>query len=163
MEEEYKVIPGFDNYQISNFGNIKNIKTSKSLKPWNNGQGYLQVDLCQNGKSNKLKIHRLVAESFIPNIDNKNCVDHIDRVRDNNCVNNLRWATKEENSRNKSINKNNTSTCSGVSYLKRNKKWMVRICIEGKEKYIGSYCNFEEAVKMRKEQEEIYYKEFKAI
>ena len=62
-----------------------------------------------DGKRKSAKIHRLVAEAFIPNPENKECVDHIDKVRNNNNVNNLRWATKSENCMNKKIQSNNKS------------------------------------------------------
>ena len=52
---------------------------------------------------------------------------------------------------------------SGVSYCNRSKKWLVAIKINKKNKHIGYYSNFDEAVKVRKEKEEIYYKEFRAI
>jgi len=163
MEEEYKVIEECNNYEISNLGNVRNIKTGRILKSRDNTDGYLILDLFVNGKRKSAKIHRLVAEAFIPNLENKECVDHIDRIRNNNNVNNLRWATRSENSINKKIQSNNTSGCSGVSYCNRSKKWIVAIKINKRNKHIGYYNNFDEAVKIRKEQEEIYYKEFRAI
>ena len=163
MEEEYKVIEGFNNYAVSNLGNVKNIKTGRILKSWDNTDGYLILDFKMNGKRKSAKIHRLVAEAFIPNPENKECVDHIDRVRNNNNVNNLRWATKSENSINKKIQSNNTSGFSGVIYCKTKMKWLVSININKKRKHVGYYMTFDEAIKVRKEQEDIYYKEFKAI
>jgi hypothetical protein len=64
---------------------------------------------------------------------------------------------------NKSKHSNNTSTCTGVHYDKSKNKWGVRIAINGKSKYIGRYPTFDEAVKIRKEQEAIHYKEFQAF
>ena len=163
MEEEYKVVEGFNNYAVSNLGNVKNIKTGRILKSWDNTDGYLILDFKIDGKRKSAKIHRLVAEAFIPNPENKECVDHIDRVRNNNNVNNLRWATKSENSINKKMQSNNKSGHTGVSYCNRSKKWLVAIRINKRNKHIGYYNNFDEAVEIRKEQEEIYYKEFRAI
>ena len=163
MEEEYRVIKGFESYEVSNIGKVRNTQTGRILKSWDNTDGYLILDLKINGKRKSAKIHRLVAEAFIPNIDNKECVDHIDRVRTNNNLNNLRWATKSENSINKKIQSNNKSGCTGVCFDKRSSKWLVNIKINNKQKHIGYYSNFDEAVRIRKEQEDIHYKEFKAI
>ncbi|HHJ7007677.1 TPA: HNH endonuclease [Streptococcus pyogenes] len=67
-------------------------------KPFTNKRnGYLIVDLYKDNKSEKVPIHRLVAEAFIPNLENKATVDHIDGDRKNNSINNLRWATYSEN------------------------------------------------------------------
>ena len=67
------------------------------MKPVKGGDNYLHVYLCKNGKQKNIKIHRLVAEAFIPKIDGKEFVDHIDGDRQNNNVNNLRWCTQAEN------------------------------------------------------------------
>ena len=90
--EEYKLIKNFENYSVSNLGNVKNNNTNKIIKQYNN-QGYKQIHL--NGKS--LRVHRLVAEAFIPNPENKPCVDHKNNIRDDNRIDNLRWATIKEN------------------------------------------------------------------
>ena len=59
--------------------------------------GYLIVNLCKNNKSKNYLLHRLVAETFIPNPENKPDINHIDGNKKNNCVNNLEWCTKSEN------------------------------------------------------------------
>lgn len=59
--------------------------------------GYLYITPKVNGKNKNLKVHRLVAELFIPNPDNKPCVNHIDGDKQNNCVDNLEWCTHSEN------------------------------------------------------------------
>lgn len=64
-------------------------------------KGYMYVRKMANGARKKIKVHRLVAEAFIPNPENKPQVDHINRIRDDNRVENLRWTTAKENSENR--------------------------------------------------------------
>lgn len=96
MEEHWKQIQDFPNYHISTFGNIKNIITNKLLKPCNKG-GYYHVSLVNSITRKSLKIHRLVSIAFIPNPENKPEVNHKDKNKLNNNINNLEWATRSEN------------------------------------------------------------------
>lgn len=108
MKEEWRPVKGYeDRYEVSNMGLVRSItrvtsygrrRKSKEIyvKTIN---GYRVVSLF-DGKRRNHKIHRLVANAFIPNPENKPCVDHIDTIRTNNNVNNLRWVTYEENSHN---------------------------------------------------------------
>lgn len=108
--EFWKDIKGYRGYyQISNLGRIRSCdrdisdinKTQhikgKIIKPTNNGNGYLIVSLRINGKRKNHYVHRLVAESFIDNLENKPEVNHKDFNPYNNCVNNLEWSTRKEN------------------------------------------------------------------
>ena len=92
--ESWKVIYDFPNYEISNYGNVRN--NTKIVKAVPNKHGYNVVVLC-NGIRKSVNIHGLVAAAFIPNPENKPCVDHIDGVRYHNFVENLRWCTQKEN------------------------------------------------------------------
>jgi hypothetical protein len=101
--EEYEVwkdIENFDNYEVSTFGNVRNKKTGRILKPANNG-GYYSVNLSKI-KGNYKQVHRLVAESFIENPENKAHVNHKDKNGLNNHLSNLEWNTPKENNIHKS-------------------------------------------------------------
>lgn len=112
MTEVWKDINGYEDlYQVSNYGNVK----SKNKIPKYKGQSYLKsrvlkqdivkrnhtnyrrVTLCKNGKCKGYQVHRLVAGHFIPNPENKCCVNHIDNNGENNKVTNLEWVTQKEN------------------------------------------------------------------
>lgn len=105
-EEVWRPIKDYEGlYEISNLGRVKSLnynhtKKEKILKNVENGKGYLMVCLTKNGKHKLFLVHRLVAEAFIPNPENKPCVDHINTIKNDNRVENLRWVTCEENSNN---------------------------------------------------------------
>lgn len=88
-------------YEVSNLGRVKSLKFGKEriLKPQANTNGYLIVALCKNGKAVLKLVSVLVAEAFIPNPKNKLVVDHINKVLDDNRVENLQWLTYSENNK----------------------------------------------------------------
>lgn len=92
-----KLITGFSNYTISEEGVITNVKTQKIKKPWLGKVGYYYIDLYENNKSTKVALHRLLAQTFLPNPENKRTVNHIDGNKLNNSLANLEWATDSEN------------------------------------------------------------------
>ena len=98
MNEIWKNINGYENYQVSNLGNVKSCKRNKMLKPYKDIWGYLRVTLHDKNGSKHFKIHRLVAKCFIPNPNNLPQVNHKDENRLNNNVNNLEWCTAKYNS-----------------------------------------------------------------
>ena len=95
-----KDIKGYEGiYGITSCGKVWSYRNECFLKPWDNQKGYLIVKLFKDGKGKNYKIHRLVAEAYIPNPDNLPQVDHIDNDKTHNYVNNLQWITNRDNVR----------------------------------------------------------------
>ena len=102
--EEWRPIEGFPRYQISNYGRIRsytNPKKPKILRPHQLKNGYLMVHLAKgeewgSNETECVRIHKLVADAFIPNPQNKCHVRHINQDRTDNRVENLKWVTREE-------------------------------------------------------------------
>lgn len=109
--EIWKPVNNFEGfYEVSNYGRVRSIErvvehrkygkmlvSAKLLKPWNNMHGYCNVNLLKDGERKVFKVHRLVAEAFIPNPENKYAVNHKDGNKTNNHYLNLEWCTKSEN------------------------------------------------------------------
>ena len=90
-------IKGYEGlYSVTTDGDIISERTGKKLKPYIK-DGYCRVSLRNNGKQKSFSVHRLVAAAFIPNPEDKETVNHIDCCKTNNCVENLEWATPQEN------------------------------------------------------------------
>ena len=91
-------ILGFEGlYQITDEGKVYSVRSQKFLKPRKDKDGYLLVNLYKDKKQYTRKVHRLTAQAFLDNPDNKTEVNHIDCDRTNNNVSNLEWATHREN------------------------------------------------------------------
>lgn len=110
MKEIWKPIKNFDNYLISNYGNVKSLsRTIKAprgrtrviperiLKPGKIHHGYCVVVLSNSQHTSTMRVHRLVAEAFLPNPNNFPMVNHKDENTSNNCVDNLEWCTAKYN------------------------------------------------------------------
>ena len=93
-----KDIKGYEGlYAMTSCGKVWRYKRQKFLKPVDNGIGYLKVGLCKEGKKEYRFVHRLVAEAYIPNPENKTDVNHKNEIKTDNYVNNLEWTTHKEN------------------------------------------------------------------
>jgi len=99
MEEVWKDI-GIKNYAISNFGNIRGADGIRLLKPYPNHHGYKYVIINNDGIKKHKMIHHLVMEAFIGERPNGYVTDHINRIRDDNRLENLRYCSCLENSMN---------------------------------------------------------------
>ena len=108
--EEWKDVKGYEGYyQVSNMGSVKSLERTvrngrgykiipeKILEGYDNGNGYLYVKLCKEGKRNQYRINRLVAQAFLENPNSLPEVNHKDKNPKNNCVDNLEWCTRQYN------------------------------------------------------------------
>lgn len=96
MQEEWKQYKNTA-YHVSNTGYIMNMNTLKMLATTKTRQGYMRLNLWHDGRSTNVAVHRLIAEVFLPNPENKQIVNHIDGNPSNNRLENLEWSTIQEN------------------------------------------------------------------
>ena len=125
-------INGYEDYLIYNDGRVFSKKRNRFLKPGSDRGGYKYVVLSKKGKCKTHTIHRLVALHYIPNPENKRCVDHINRIRDDNRIENLRWATDSENSQNQTKRVTSKSGHKYISYDKQLNYWIFQKVINNK-------------------------------
>ena len=144
MKEIWKDIKDFEGlYQVSNLGNVKSLDRdiidkngkirhykgqimSGRIKKGTN-QGYVMYDLFKDNKRKTVRLHRLVAEAFIPNPNNLPEVNHIDGNKENNTVDNLEWCTRGENIKH-AYNKNLRSPAM-KGCIERNKNVSIKVAL----------------------------------
>lgn len=114
--------------------------------------GYVAVSV-----DSKLKLaHRVIWEMLRGEIPQNMEIDHIDKCRKNNKIENLRLVSRDENLKNKGMYKCNKSGVTGFIFNKQNSKWAANIRVNGKLKHLGYYADFEDACKARYSAEKFY-------
>lgn len=134
----------YEKYSIDTEGNVYK-QNGEIMKSFLSTTGYINVFLCYNGKPIHKKVHRLMAQMFLPDFNEKLHVDHIDRNPLNNCIENLRMATCRQNGINRPRQKNNTSGYKGIIWVKTHKKWCAKIKYNQKNIHLGYFDNIENA------------------
>lgn len=153
--EEWKPLPWAPKYMVSNLGQVRGIR-GNIMTGGIDSYGYRQVIIyppdgkgCGRFKRYSRKIYRLVMETFRPEKNGKTQIDHINRNRLDDRLENLRWVTSKENS----DNRGKPIDMIGINWNKKNQTYMVRIYVgNGKsQKYVGCRKTIEEAKKLRDE------------
>lgn len=160
--EEWRPVVGFESeYEVSNRGRVRStvyqsarngIHRKRLLKQKVNSTGYMQVYLRAPGRFVSRRVHRLVAEAFIPNPGNLPVVDHIDFNRTNNDIGNLQWLTYGENTRrarHRMHGRRPTKTNSGEPYIHKRPYGTYELTIS--KRYIGTFKSIDDAVEKRDE------------
>ena len=132
----FERIDGWDNYVIHPVGTILRIHKNKTkeLKHYKRPDGYMTVTLSKNCKLKTFLVHRLLALHFIPNPENKTDVDHINGVRDDNRLENLRWLSHKENMNAFTSNPAQVITKGGITKRKNVNSWQWQYFMSGKQK-----------------------------
>jgi hypothetical protein len=145
INEEWRAVSGYANYQVSNIGRVRNVKTERILKPNIRKDGYYIIGLYKDGSRTFVFIHRLVAQEFIENPDNKKCVDHINHDVSDNTILSLRWVSMSENGMNMMKRQNTSSKYKGVCFRTRANNWTSKIKINEKQLHLGCFDTEKEA------------------
>ena len=153
MEEEWRIIADFPDYQVSTLGRVKSMKWGREKilesHPKSRTCPYLAVSLVNLTDKKTICIHKLVALAFIPNLENLPLVDHINRNKKDNCVSNLRWVSLRLNSLNQDDRISNTNTGEQYIYFdKERNKYVINRQRESL-KIFKRFSTLEEAVAYR--------------
>ena len=147
MEEIWKSIPNYEDYQVSSVGNVKSFKWGKEKKftPSTDKFGYFVVCLSKSGVAKVIAVHRLVAMAFLNHVPNKQIViDHINNNKKDNRVENLQLITQRHNTSKDKVGAG-SSKYTGVSWNGQNKNWRAQICFRNRAILLGCFTDEFEA------------------
>ena len=140
MKEIWRDIVGYEGlYQVSNTGKVKSLRYRKKYEQKEiainlRKDGYLQVNLNKQGHQKIYLVHRLVAQTFLPNPENKPYINHIDCNPSNNCVNNLEWCTQSENMQYAvKLGRIKSSSIIAINLKTGEEKFYINACEAGKD------------------------------
>ena len=140
----------YPNYLIYNDGRVYSKCRKIFLKQDTINTGYLAVNLWKNNKFKKFTIHRLVGLHYLERVEGKNEIDHIDRNKTNNHINNLRWCNHSENNINTGVFKNNKLGIKNIYFRKDRNIYIFDIVRKGK-RHVKNFKTLEEAIEYRDE------------
>lgn len=129
---EYKDMKEDSRYEISKLGIVRNKQTKKIKSQYVSSTGYYMISISRNNKSNPYRVHRLIANNYMENPENKPSINHKDGNKLNNCIDNLEWCSHQENMTHafKTGLANNTGENNGMAKINieiaRNIKKMLR-------------------------------------
>ena len=154
MEEIWKDVIGYEGlYQVSSLGRVKGLekKVTRSnrihslkermLDPYVGFHGYKMFNLVGNGKTRSVALHRIITETFIPNPENKRTINHKNKVKIDNRIENLEWCSDRENVSHAVKDKKKHSKYIGVTWDITKSHWIVRVRMKGTRKFVGTFKN----------------------
>lgn len=153
-------------YEVSSLGRVKSLaridaigrkKKEMILKNTLNSLGYCTVGLCEEGSIRTSKVHKLMQFAFGLG---EGDIDHINRIRNDNRLDNLRICTRSQNAANSKSRKGATSRFKGVFWYKPLKKWQVQIRKDGRSYYLGRLTDEKEAARVYDESAKEMFGEF---
>lgn len=163
-KEIWAKIEGHEGYEISTYGRVRSfwrgrrpstlVSLGKVLCAGSNKSGYCNIMF--KGRKNK-NVHRLVAETFISNLEYLPVVDHIDGNKLNNHISNLRWTNISNNRLNSKIDVDNTSGFKGVFFENQKNAWRASWYVHGEARRSNYFKTKEEAIEHRKKMVEQHY------